>query len=378
MSKCSAMVLVLVAFAASCVITFVPVQAESRTVVVPDDYSTIVAAVDNAKDGDTVFVKKGTYEEHSLIINKTLALMGEDKSKTVINDIDPLTLSYETYIPTESANIRFAADNIKITGFTLTGGARGIEGKGDRTQIIDNIILAQVVLEGSNQTITQNSIERGVLCIGSQNNIMENEFVGTSCSGIGLDGSHNVVYDNVIIDGGGIAWTGDSNIIAKNNITGLFATIHTKGSDNLVCANRVINGSGIAAAGFNNVFYANHIESNRKGAQIGDLTGERSRPRTDNTTLYHNNFVNNEIQVWTDYPVYGTDYFDNGEEGNYWSDYNGSDMNHDGIGDTPYIIDAGRRDNFPVMVPFDVGSVAGFLFNSCRRYLILQCSHIFG
>ena len=37
--------------------------------------------------------------------------------------------------------------------------------------------------------------------------------------------------------------------------------------------------------------------------------------------------------------------------GNYWSDYNGTDANRDGIGDTPYIIDAFNQDNNPIMLP---------------------------
>jgi nitrous oxidase accessory protein NosD len=41
--------------------------------------------------------------------------------------------------------------------------------------------------------------------------------------------------------------------------------------------------------------------------------------------------------------------WDNGTQGNYWSDYNGTDANHDGIGDTPYSIDVLDRDRFPLM-----------------------------
>jgi nitrous oxidase accessory protein NosD len=38
--------------------------------------------------------------------------------------------------------------------------------------------------------------------------------------------------------------------------------------------------------------------------------------------------------------------------GNYWDDYNGSDENHDGIGDTPYeIYGAGNQDLYPLMTP---------------------------
>jgi len=161
---------------------------------------------------------------------------------------------------------------------------------------------------------------------------------------------------------GGIGGSGTGNIITKNNITGILSTIHINGADNVIYANRITDGIGIAAKGYNNTFYANHVENNTSGATIGgyqsDTSYEQSGPRTSNTTLYHNNFINNRIQVWTSYPVYGTDYFDNGKEGNYWSDYRGEDANGDGVGDEPYVIDYKRKDNFPLMTPFDIDSLS--------------------
>jgi hypothetical protein len=38
---------------------------------------------------------------------------------------------------------------------------------------------------------------------------------------------------------------------------------------------------------------------------------------------------------------------------NYWSDYNGTDSDGDGIGDTPYVINDENQDNYPLMEPVD-------------------------
>ena len=58
--------------------------ARARTIVVPDDYSTIQQAVNAAVDGDTVHVRAGTYIEDVLILNKSISLIGESAQNTTI------------------------------------------------------------------------------------------------------------------------------------------------------------------------------------------------------------------------------------------------------------------------------------------------------
>lgn len=87
-----------------------------------------------------------------------------------------------------------------------------------------------------------------------------------------------------------------------------------------------------------------------------------------NNTFYHNSFLNNTVQASIGGGLANTwnDNYPSG--GNYWNDYAGADMyrgpyqnitGSDGIGDTPYVIDANNTDYYPLMKPYggthDVG-----------------------
>ena len=68
---------------------------------------------------------------------------------------------------------------------------------------------------------------------------------------------------------------------------------------------------------------------------------------SNNNTIYLNYFCSNTKQAEDS----GTNNkWDNGSIGNYWDNYNGKDLNDDGIGDIPYNIsgDAGSMHSFPI------------------------------
>ena len=96
-------------------------------------------------------------------------------------------------------------------------------------------------------------------------------------------------------------------------------------------------GTGIYLRGSGNVIRSNAIKNNHYGIYV--------IPWADNNLIY-NNFFNNTINAYIE-P--GSVNFWNTTVGNYWSDYTGNDLNGDGIGDTPYIIDENNIDYLPLM-----------------------------
>jgi len=76
--------LILILLTALVILPPATVKAQSKTIVVPDDYPTIGTAIANSDEGDSLFVKSGTYKETTLIINKSISLIGENVANTTL------------------------------------------------------------------------------------------------------------------------------------------------------------------------------------------------------------------------------------------------------------------------------------------------------
>jgi nitrous oxidase accessory protein len=372
MVRSSVILLILMLFTSSCLFMPLSVQADSKTIVVPDDYSTIKEAIDNALDGDTVFVRRGTYREHALVINNTITLAGEGAHSSKITNIDVTPAwdrdLYPMFPPPAPIAIQINASNVKISGFTINGVDADYEPlrlQADGAQIEDNVIEDGSILRvwSNNNTIARNSIGNGFIeWRGSYNKFLHNKLTGNAHidGAIQIKGSYNIIFSNAISATADDGWysginidSGDNNIVAKNNLTSNSAIQIGYSSNNIILGNKLINSGGLyISSGSDNLLFANHVENAGVGIQVGDLAS--------NNTFYHNNFINNTEQVGTRIGGSSLTYFDNGREGNYWSDYTGEDANGDGIGDTPYTINYRsfvKRDNYPLMDPFNISTV---------------------
>ena len=96
----------------------------------PNNYTKIQDAIDDASDGDTVFVFHGIYIE-KLLVSKSISLIGENKVTTKIIG----TIS--------SAIIEICDDNVLVEGFTFTSnyGSAILVQEYNNIRVNDNIFI---------------------------------------------------------------------------------------------------------------------------------------------------------------------------------------------------------------------------------------------
>jgi len=161
-------------------------RSEPRTWTVDDDgpavFSSIQEAIYVASDGDTIFVKVGTYYEH-VTIDKSISLIGEDKYNTIIDG------------NSDGIVVTVTAHNVKITGFTIQkSGPHIVVGK-------DGIHISSSGNNISYNIITDN--RDGIYLYSSFNNTVTGNNIVANTLGAGIR----------------LQWNCSSNFLSKNNIT---------------------------------------------------------------------------------------------------------------------------------------------------------------
>jgi parallel beta-helix repeat protein len=290
------------------------VNADSKTIVVPDDLPSIQDAINNAVAGDTIYIKKGTYVENP-VVNKSVSLVGENRDKTIID---------------VTAGLKVESNNVTITGLTIYDGWQGITISANYSKISGNKITDTqygiVLLNSQNSTITENlfqsiGLSAAIQLSYSNDNLISNNFIESCTEGIQLraGSSNNMVIGNTITNCQDVA----VRLLAEYSPP------------------RWYNPNG-------NTIIRNNISNSGYGTSVYG---------SSNNIISNNDYVNNTIQFSANedyYLTWGGSRSINTIDRNYWSDYNGTDANRDGIGDTPYVIDANNKDNSPIMSPIDI------------------------
>jgi parallel beta-helix repeat protein len=202
-----------------------------------------------------------------------------------LNITKPLTLAGEHTETTildgqdEGTVIRVAADGVTVTGFTLRrcgcpcGGNSGVLIAGPhRTITVTHTLIAQ-------------NLGYGITVDNSSDVTLADNTLASNSYGLRLLSSTQITVVN--------------NVVANNTSFGIYVEFSN-----------------------NSLLHSNDLIGNTFG--IGLFYSA-------NNTFYHNNLCDNAEPL---YAQASQNTWDNGCEGNYWSNYNGEDSNLDGIGDT--------------------------------------------
>ncbi len=285
--------LILIVFLISITFNAIPVMATPDVIRVPEDYPLIQWAINAANSGDTIEVASGTYHER-IVVNKTISLVGQNRYTTIIDAQRTGTV------------ITVTAPKVNITGFTIKNGETwGITGG----YLVSNNIVESNVGGVKDAKIVKRNIVRNNGAFG----------YSESCA---------ILAHNSLIEGNTVS----------DNFNGIEA--HGSTIQNNLVTNTELWGYGLKVGGC--LVVGNTIEENYRGIYVSTVGYWGN-------TIYHNNFIDNEGQV-ENWEYYHESAWDNGAEGNYWSDYKGNDANGDGVGDTllPHL----NIDKYPLIRPW--------------------------
>ena len=271
--------------------------ASAATIYVPDDYSKIQCAVNNASDGDTIIVRDGMYYEN-IVVNKRVVIKSENGTKNCIENG-----SGGGYTPV----FRVKVDNVGIIGFTVESNGTYIGIHQDyyvnNTLIRDNIIrkveCGITLHQTSGSNVLNNTIENAAktsmyIYRSKDTRICNNRMLSPSTTPnyhIYMFMSENITIANNTASSASFygIYLGDSdnNTLTKNNASDNYCGIYLSSSSNNTLTNNTANSNshnGICISySDNNTGYKNTADSNM---DTGILLGPYS---------CYNNFYNNTV-----------------------------------------------------------------------------------
>lgn len=349
----------------TCILLYcIPINAETIDVCTSCKVTSIKEAIKAAKDYDTIYVRKGTYKEYSIIINKPLTILGEDypvidgekkgEIITIISDnvtIDGLFIKNVGISYTEDfAAIRVRkSENFEIKNIVLEKLFFGIYiEKSKHGKIFHNKIIGEAKEEHNSgngiQLWYSNFIEiehnyvqgvrDGIYLEFSDDCVIKNNSSSKNLRyGLHFMFSNDDVYeDNLFEDNGaGVAVMFSKNIKMIHNIfrknwgSASYGMLLKEINDAQIERNIFEeNTIGINVEGSNRIVYKNNNFINNGWAV-------KVRGACYTNSFIENNFLYNSFDI-----SYNSKINDNIFNNNYWSNYTGYDLNKDGYGDVPY------------------------------------------
>jgi len=252
----------------------------------------------------------------------------------VSNEIDEKPIYYlmnqhDKVIPPDAGYVGIVnCVNITVEGLDITHNREGV------------LIVNSTGVAVKDVSITSN--EYGIWALMMDDSNITNAEVSNNDWGLRLgNSSRNIISNNLMLDNGQYA---QSTAVIELR----FSSYNTVVDNELSSQHNYMNLGIVLYNSSNNTIVGNTIKMHYHGIHLYSSSGN---------IFYHNNVIDNR---WAQVVLYASpdNRWDNGCEGNYWSDYEGDDDNGDGIGDTPYIIsNSPKGDSCPLMKPWSAWRV---------------------
>ncbi|GMU95931.1 MAG: nitrous oxide reductase family maturation protein NosD [Ignavibacterium album] len=338
------------------------IYSQSRIIVFPSD--NFERVLDNAPEGSTIIFKPGIYKVNNLKIEKSVSLIGENYPVLQGNKKDEV--------------LTIKANNVVIKGFEITDAGISYRQENAGIKIIDshNCVVEDNILKNNFFGIY---LSKSYNCVIKNNRLESSNKTETSsgngihlwyCKAVTIIGNtvkghrdgiyfefvmHSLIRDNYSKENlryGLHFMFSDScsymNNTFENNGAGV-AVMYTKNVT--MRENKFINNWGAASFGVllkdltDCLIEKNYFEKNTNGLYLegcSRITVQKNdfisngwalklMANSMNNFFFDNNFITNSFDVMTNSKNNFNDF-----SGNYWSRYNGFDLNKDGFGDVPF------------------------------------------
>ncbi len=358
----------------------------------PNNYTRVQDAIDDANNGDTIFIFEGIYHESNITIDKSIEIIGENKENTTIDGDE----SYKHNV------IKIIMDYVKISNLIIKDSCpqkAGITIRSKYNEInyctfVNNGYFGGICLPqtSENNIIKNSSFIDNLWSIHiqgwdspSKNHIISNCYFKDNS--ILIYYADNIIIENCILED----WSGIQTDYICNEIkiencnisdytTGI--SIYSTGDDIKIlncsidnCTNYGIYiyyeqtdleiiGCNISNTGSSGIIFWTYIEKSKikdcyfignkasgicffggvKYVEISDCHFEKNKEgidfhmRTLFNKIYRNNFIENNYSIETSFHSIWLKFMFNFYKNNYFDIYDGKDWNGDGFGEKPFKI----------------------------------------
>ncbi|MEE9555554.1 MAG: nitrous oxide reductase family maturation protein NosD [candidate division Zixibacteria bacterium] len=331
------------------------------------DTGGLTAALAQHSPGDSIILESGIYEGSFeiatpivLIGNNNAIIDGLGKSNVLSISADSVVIegitirNSGTRLLKDMAGLKITGNHVTITNCKIEDILHGVYVKGGNSiSILNNVIIGRFGIQEADRG-------NGIHLWNTANNFIEGNDISYARDGIYFSFAHKTTvknnhihrlryalhymysndnsFENNLFDYNvaGSALMYSKNIEFKRNIFAhcrgfraygilLQSVDYLSATDNLILDNT----KGLFFDDANYCFFANNdIVQNDMALQINASCEENS--------FIGNNFISNLAHCMMDASIIENTYWAENDRGNYWSDYDGYDLDNNGIGDIPH------------------------------------------